>query len=55
MLGVTVAATLLSAASAKTYFKEDFNDKAWESRWTKSKSWKPSVSCELTLCILYCK
>eukprot|EP01006_Ploeotia_vitrea_P032597 TRINITY_DN64783_c4_g1_i1.p1 TRINITY_DN64783_c4_g1~~TRINITY_DN64783_c4_g1_i1.p1 ORF type:complete len:396 (+),score=63.08 TRINITY_DN64783_c4_g1_i1:95-1282(+) len=43
MLGVTVAATLLSAASAKIYFKEDFNDKNWEKRWTKSTSWKPSA------------
>ena len=44
MLGVTVA-TLLTAASAKVYFQEDFNDKGWESRWTKSKDWKPAVSC----------
>ena len=43
MLGVTVA-TLLTAASAKVYFKEDFNDKGWETRWTKSKDWKPAVS-----------
>jgi len=41
MIGVTLA-TLLSAAAAKTYFKEDFNDKAWESRWVKSKNWKPA-------------
>jgi len=41
MIGVTFA-TLLSAAAAKTYFKEDFNDKGWESRWVKSKTWKPA-------------
>jgi len=41
MLAVTLA-TLVSAASAKTYFKESFNDKAWDSRWVKSVNWKPA-------------
>jgi len=34
---------LLSIASAKTYFKEDFNDKDWKSRWTVPSDWKPKV------------
>jgi hypothetical protein len=33
---------LLASASGKIYFKEDFNDKSWESRWTISEV-KPKV------------
>ncbi len=33
----------LAIVSGKIYFKEDFNDAAWESRWTKSSDWKPKV------------
>jgi len=33
---VAVLGLLATAAQGKTYFKEDFNDKAWESRWTTS-------------------
>jgi len=35
------ALTLVYAAYSTVYFKEDFNDKAWEKRWTVSKDWKP--------------
>lgn len=35
--------SLLALASGKIYFKENFNDKAWESRWTSS-DLKPKVS-----------
>lgn len=31
-----------AVASGKIYFKEDFNDKAWESRWTVPSDWKPT-------------
>lgn len=41
MLGVTLA-TLLSAASAKIYFQEDFNDADWNKRWVQSKA-KPAA------------
>ncbi len=33
----------LAIVSGKFYFKEDFNDAGWESRWTKSVDWKPKV------------
>jgi hypothetical protein len=33
---------LLASASGKIYFKEDFNSKTWESRWTSS-DLKPKV------------
>lgn len=33
---------LLASAYGKIYFKEDFNDKSWESRWTLSEL-KPKV------------
>lgn len=29
---------LLASASGKIYFKEGFNDKAWETRWTTSEA-----------------
>ena len=29
---------LLASASGKTYFKESFDDKAWETRWTTSEA-----------------
>jgi len=32
---------IISVASAKVYFKEDFNDAGWKSRWTVSTEWKP--------------
>jgi len=32
---------LSASVSGKVYFKEDFNDKAWESRWTVPSDWKP--------------
>ena len=34
---------LLASASGKIYFKENFNDEAWETRWTASEL-KPAVS-----------
>jgi len=38
---LAVAVTVLSLTSAKVYFKEDFNDAGWKSRWTVSTEWKP--------------
>ena len=32
------ALTLLASASGKIYFKEGFNDKTWETRWTNSEA-----------------
>jgi len=31
---------IIASVSAKIYFKEDFNDKSWESRWTVASQWK---------------
>ena len=33
-------AGILASASAKVYFKENFNDDAWQSRWTVPTEWK---------------
>jgi len=35
-----VFAGILASASAKVYFKEDFNDEGWKSRWTVPSDWK---------------
>jgi len=32
---------VIACVHAKVYFKEDFNDKNWESRWTVPSNWKP--------------
>lgn len=37
---IGVVASLLASANAKVYFKENFNDKAWESRWVVPSEWK---------------
>jgi len=37
---VGVVAALIASANAKVYFKENFNDKGWENRWTVSSGWK---------------
>jgi hypothetical protein len=43
--GTTIAAlSFAGIASAKTYFKEDFNDAAWKSRWTVPTEWKAEVT-----------
>ena len=34
---------IVSAVSGKVYFKENFNDANWESRWTVPTDWKPAV------------
>lgn len=33
---------LIAAVNCKIYFKEDFNDAAWEKRWTVPSDWKPA-------------
>lgn len=38
-IAATFAATV-AIVSGKVYFKEDFNDKDWESRWTVPSEWK---------------
>jgi hypothetical protein len=35
--------TSLSLVSGKIYFKEDFNDASWKSRWTVPTGWKSEV------------
>jgi len=37
---VGVVAALIASANAKVYFKENFNDKGWENRWTVASGWK---------------
>ncbi len=34
---------IVAAVNGKVYFKENFNDAAWEKRWTVPSDWKPSV------------
>jgi len=42
MIYQSIAVVALSACvSGKVYFKEDFNSKSWESRWTVPSDWKP--------------
>jgi len=35
-----ILALIATSVSAKIYFKEDFNDKSWESRWVVASEWK---------------
>ncbi len=37
-----ILAVFAMTVSRKIYFKADFNDAAWKSRWTVSSDWKPS-------------
>mmetsp|Transcript_21215 Transcript_21215/g.35571 ORF Transcript_21215/g.35571 Transcript_21215/m.35571 type:complete len:396 (+) Transcript_21215:36-1223(+) len=37
---IAVFVALLATVNGKIYFKEDFNDKGWEKRWTVPKDWK---------------
>ena len=37
---VVLIAFLATVSNAKIYFKEDFNDPAWKSRWVVSSDWK---------------
>ena len=34
---------IVAAVNGKVYFKENFNDAAWEKRWTVPSDWKPTV------------
>lgn len=44
MICIVVAlVAVLTAVSAKVYFKENFNDAAWIDRWTVPSQWKPQV------------
>jgi hypothetical protein len=40
---LAVVAATLSVVSGKIYFKEDFQSKDWQSRWTVPTNWKPKV------------
>ena len=50
--GLTLLA-LCASANGKTYFKEDFNDKSWESRWTVSSEWKSKVCMKKLTTLLH--
>jgi len=42
MIGsIAVLLAVIACVSGKIYFKEDFNDKGWESRWVVPSDWKP--------------
>lgn len=34
---------IIAAVNGKIYFKENFNDASWESRWVVPSEWKPKV------------
>jgi len=40
---IVIFTALFASASAKIYFKEDFNTDAWKSRWTVPSDWKPKA------------
>jgi len=44
---------ICAVASGKIYFQENFNDAAWEKRWTVPSEWKPEVSEELAVSHAY--
>eukprot|EP01032_Pedospumella_encystans_P030939 gene30939-34918_t len=41
MICIVALVAVLTAVSAKVYFKENFNDAAWIDRWTVPSQWKP--------------
>jgi hypothetical protein len=43
MIYPILVSALFASAAGKIYFKEDFNDKSWESRWTIPTDWKAKV------------
>jgi hypothetical protein len=38
---------IVAAVNGKVYFKENFNDAKWESRWTVPTGWKDEVCAML--------
>jgi calreticulin len=40
IVALAVVCALFAQSHAKTYFKEDFNDKGWSDRWTVPSKWK---------------
>jgi hypothetical protein len=40
---ITTFIAIIAAVSGKVYFKENFNDAAWEERWVVPSDWKPKV------------
>ena len=46
---LVIVITLIAAfVSGKIYFKEDFQSKDWEKRWTVPSKWKPKVGLNIT-------
>lgn len=37
---------IIAAVNGKIYFKENFNDAGWESRWVVPSDWKPKVGLQ---------
>lgn len=42
-LTIAAVVALATVANGKVYFKEDFNDKSWEDKWTVPTAWKAKV------------
>jgi calreticulin len=40
---VSIVLAAAAVANGKVYFKENFNDAGWETRWKKSTDWKPAA------------
>jgi hypothetical protein len=40
---ITTFIAIIAAVSGKVYFKENFNDAAWEERWVVPSEWKSKV------------
>jgi hypothetical protein len=40
---ISVFLVICAAVNGKIYFKEGFNDAAWEKRWVVPSDWKPEV------------
>lgn len=40
---VVTLIAIIAAVNGKIYFKENFNDAAWEQRWTVPSDWKSKV------------
>ena len=49
----TTALSFVGLSSAKVYFKEDFNDAGWKSRWTVPTGWKSEVNSYISFLSLF--
>jgi hypothetical protein len=44
---------ICAVSSGKIYFQENFNDAAWEKRWTVPTEWKPEVRASYASLVVY--